>query len=157
MNMNIKGNFTSIPNSIVRDKELPNYLFRTLVALKSYGYGENLAFPSQRRVANDLGVSRETINRHVKKLKDIGYLKTRRRGYSKSNEYIICDRNITYDRKGCEVNNTSSVMDASHQVLQTDHSNKKHNNTNNNDGFEILKGKMVELRLKKDTSKKSVT
>lgn len=139
-----------IPNSLIRDENLPSPLFRTLVAIMSYGYGNNKAFPSQESVAKAIGKTRETVNRQVQELTKLGYLKKKRRGYSLSNEYdFYCDENITNEEMASDRKSTPSVTKTSPHSLQNDHTNNTNNKTKNNKGLESLREKMVELGLKK--------
>ncbi len=150
--MRLKKHFTQIPNMIIKNTNISDSLFRTYVAIRSYAYGQNAAFPSQETLAKDLGKARETINRHVGELAELGYITKSRRGYSMTNRYDFCDKNITNDS---DKSGTSIVTNISHQKLQNHHTNNTNNNTNNNTGnIEILRKKMMDLRLKKNNGKK---
>jgi len=112
----MKKGFTQIPNSIIKDKRVSNGEFRTLVILYSFKFGKKgKVFPSQKTVADIEGKSRVAVNRRIKRLKDLGYLGAKRRGYSTSNAYDfytpIVKKTIHHKlKKGCtnntKVNNT---------------------------------------------------
>ena len=123
--------------------KISDSLFRTYVVIKSFGYGKNKSFPSQERVAKELGKRRETINRHVMELEKLRFIKKKKRGYSMSNEYEFCEENITNDKKltnESDLNTTSIVTKSSPQLSQNNHTNNTSNKTNNN--IEIIKGEI---------------
>jgi len=147
----MKKDFTQIPNGIIRDVSLSNCLFRTYVALRAYAYGENKSFPAQQTVADSLGKRRETINRHVSELERKGYIKKRRRGYSLSNEYDFCDEIVSIENKGNDKNITPEVRFSLHPLLEITHTNNTNKKTKKN--IEILEKKLYELGLKKKSRK----
>lgn len=84
-----KKNFTQIPNNWIADINLTDAEFRTLIALRSYDYGFEEIFPAQSTIALMRSKSVRTIQGHIQKLKENGYLLCKRRGFSKTNDYII--------------------------------------------------------------------
>lgn len=145
----MKKNFTQIPNMVIKSKKLPDNLFRTYAALRSYAFGKNKAFPSQQTLANDLGKTRETINRHIVELTALGFISKRKRGYSLSNEYDFCDELITNEVESSDKNITPRVLAPPLQKLRKYHTNNTNNKTTKNIGdIEVLRKKMKDLRLK---------
>lgn len=144
----MKKNFTQIPNMLIKNPQLSDSLFRTYTALRSYAYGKNKAFPSQQRLADDIGKTRETVNRHISELTKSGLVKKNKRGYSMSNEYDFCDDNVTDEAIDNDNTIKSKVTTSSLQKLQKSHTNNTNNKTTNNKGFEKLEETMHRLRLK---------
>ncbi len=146
--METKTGFTMIPNRVIKNPKITNNIFRTYVAIRSYAYGKNKAFPSQETIAKDLGTNRETINKHVAKLAKLGEIKKRKRGYSQSNVYDFCDDIDTNGISNSDVSVTSIVNNSSTQLLENEHTNNTSNKTTNK-GIEILRKKMWELGYNK--------
>lgn len=145
--MEIKKDFTQIPNTIIRDRRLSDSLFRTYIDLMAYSFGKNKAFPSQKRVASDLGKSRETINRQIAELTKLGYVTKKRRGYSSSNTYDFCDEVITNGYSNGDSNITSDVFSESHQLSQDSHSNNTKKKTKKNSGIELLRNTLINRKI----------
>ena len=82
---NYLNGFTSIRNEVV--VELKAHLFRTYSYLLSKDYNNKGIFHSQETMAKELGVSIRTIQRHLKELKELGYITFRRRGFNQTNIY----------------------------------------------------------------------
>ena len=146
MKMYKKKGFTQIPNTIIYDKSINDGEFRAFAAFLSFKYGAfGKVFPSQQTIGTKIGRTRETINRYIRQLKKLGYIRTRKRGYSTSNEYYFnSDKNLTNEKKI-----TSLVIKVPYQKLENYHSNNtRDNNTKDNKGIEILRKKMNKLGLK---------
>lgn len=84
MNNYEKGYF-NLKNNVIL--ELPSHLLRTYSYMVSKDYLGNGIWHSQQTIAGDLGVSVRTIQRHIKTLKELGYISVKRRGFNKSNIY----------------------------------------------------------------------
>jgi len=86
----MKG-FWAIPKSIAKRKDLS---FRAkLVAgiLWTRKNSDFEAFPSRKYIAEALGVSKDTVDRAIKELKEKAGLKVERKGLRKNNRYYIPD------------------------------------------------------------------
>lgn len=82
--------FSITPALAAKDKDLPDSVFRTLAVIGIYGDQQGWCWPRQSVIANLRGVSRKTVNQHIKILVDMGYLNVRPRydeetGAQKSN------------------------------------------------------------------------
>ncbi len=70
--------FVQVPLEIVSDprfRDCPAAV-RTLVHLASYANnGTKVAFPSRKRLSNELGIAERSVSRHLALLKDWGYIK----------------------------------------------------------------------------------
>lgn len=86
--------FSIVPAAAVADTKLTDSLFRTLAALGLYGDQHGWCWPSQGTLAEIRGVTRVTINNHIKQLVKFGYLNIHARydddtGAQKSNAMQI--------------------------------------------------------------------
>lgn len=91
MNMKKRKNFAQVANAIIRNKDLSDGAFRVFCELLSHRYNNGRVFPSHNTMAKDIGVDVRTIRNHIKQLKILGLVSWKKRGFSKSNEYIIND------------------------------------------------------------------
>lgn len=66
--------FSIVPAHAVSDPNLTDSEYRTLSAVATYADKNGWCWPSQSKLAEIRGVSRKTINQHVKNLKELGYL-----------------------------------------------------------------------------------
>lgn len=154
-------NFTRVPNAIIFDTSLSDPLFRTLIALLSYQYGDDgKSFPSQIGVAKRLGKTRQTINQHIAQLKELGFIKAKRRGYSASCEYSFsfCQKNPTNEPSQCQDNLTSNVNNPLLHVSPASDSNKTNKKTNQEIGekYDCKQGIKNMDRVRKNLTKKGI-
>lgn len=77
---------------------VPRYLFDLKISaeakfvyatLLSYAWNKDYSFPGQDTIAKDLSLSRDTIIRRIKELKDHKLLRVTRRGQGKPNIYHL--------------------------------------------------------------------
>ena len=66
--------FSITPASAVSDESLTDSIYRTLAAIGLYGDKNGWCWPRQTTLAKIRGVSRKTINIHIKELTGLGYL-----------------------------------------------------------------------------------
>lgn len=66
--------FSITPATAATDLDMPDSVFRTLAVIGIYGDRNGWCWPSQSLLAKQRGVSRQTINNHVKTLIQFGYL-----------------------------------------------------------------------------------
>jgi DNA-binding transcriptional MocR family regulator len=57
--------------------------------LMRYAGQDGKAFPRQATLASDIGVTTSTVQKHLKKLKDLGLIRVRQRGLNGPNEYFF--------------------------------------------------------------------
>ena len=81
--------FTQVPNSILRSQKLGMGAKMAYAALLSYAWNEDYCFPGQQRLADDLGVSRQTANEYLQELKRKGYVNIVRKGQGRPNVYEL--------------------------------------------------------------------
>jgi DNA-binding transcriptional ArsR family regulator len=84
-----QNGWTAIPNAVLRGnlERGPRLL---LCVLMSYAYGDKeTCFPGQERLADDLNTTPRTIRRWLDKLKQHGLVEYKRKGFSKSNLYVL--------------------------------------------------------------------
>ena len=84
MKMNNNGYYSIKNNAVI---ELKSHLFRTYSYIMSKDYNQEGVFFGQARMAKDLKVCVRTIQRHIKELKELGYLSVKRRGFNSTNLY----------------------------------------------------------------------
>ena len=90
-NKALRQGFTQIPNYVLRDKRLSFGARLTYSLLLSYAWQEGSCFPGQERIAQELGVSRQSVSRFLQELREAPYIDWERRGLGKTNVYYILD------------------------------------------------------------------
>ncbi len=81
--------FTQVPNAILKSKEISAGAKLTYAMLLSYAMNKDECFPGQERLAEDMGISRQTVNGYIKELQRKGFINIIRQGQGKSNLYEI--------------------------------------------------------------------
>ena len=84
-----EGGFTQVPNAILKAKEISQGAKLVYVMLLSYAWHNNSCFPGQDRLADDIGVSRRSVNSHIKELEAKRFVKVTRKGLGKPNLYEL--------------------------------------------------------------------
>lgn len=74
--------------------ELKPHLLRTFSYIISKDYEDKGVFYSQSKMSQELKISVRTLQRHIKVLKELNYLKVKRRGFNMSNLYTVVKRVI---------------------------------------------------------------
>lgn len=82
---NYENGFFNLKNKAI--VELKPHLFRMYAYLISKDFTGNGIFHSQETMAKELGVCVRTVQRHLKALKELGYITFRRRGFNQTNIY----------------------------------------------------------------------
>ena len=83
------GGFTQIPNCIINNQELSLGAKVVYAKLLSYAWHNQMVYPGQETMANELGAGRRSIVRFVAELERVGYLEVERRGQGLTNRYIL--------------------------------------------------------------------
>lgn len=83
------GGFTQVPNFILKQSDLSSNAKVAYGLLLSYAWHNNLVFPGQERMANDMGLSQQSASRAIIELEKKGCLEIQRRGQGKTNIYIL--------------------------------------------------------------------
>lgn len=87
-----------VPIRAITDKTLTDACFRTLAVLCSYCNRAGITWVSQKRLADDMGVFRQAITRHLAKLRAAGYVEITRKGFrgERSNTLrVVFDATLT--------------------------------------------------------------
>ena len=85
----LRGGFTQVPNFILRDSTLSIGAKVTYAMFLSYAWHNELCFPGQERLAEDMGMSVSRVNEFIKTLESAGLIEVNRRGQGKTNLYRI--------------------------------------------------------------------
>lgn len=88
--------FTQVPNFILRDPKVSIGAKSVYSLLLSYAWHNDLCFPGQERLAQDIGMGIASVNRFIKELEECGLIEIMRRGQGKTNFYTI---NFVVQRK----------------------------------------------------------
>ena len=95
-NMNLDGfdrittaGFTMVPNAIQNDPDLQLGEKAVYAQFLQYAWHHDYCFPSQDRIAKNLGVSRTLVTKFVAGLAKKGLLTIERRGLGKTNFYTL--------------------------------------------------------------------
>ncbi len=82
--------FTSISDKILFDKRVSLSALKVYLLICQHAYGKKvISFPSQDTLAFYCAFKRETVNRLIKELVKLGYIKSARVGNQLNNEYLI--------------------------------------------------------------------
>jgi len=84
-----EGGFTQVPNAILRATEISQGAKLVYAMLLSYAWHQNSCFPGQDRLAEDLSISRRSVNTHIKELEAKDFIKVTRKGLGKPNIYEL--------------------------------------------------------------------
>lgn len=94
-NININNGFAQVKTKLITDHNLTDCAFRTLSFLMSFKFGQKgRVFPSIETLAIGRGKTTTSIINHLNELREKGYLTSKRRGYSESNEYFFINKDI---------------------------------------------------------------
>jgi biotin operon repressor len=83
------GGFTQVPNVIQNDPDLELGEKAVYAQFLQYAWHHDYCFPSQDRIAKNLGVSRTLVTKFVAGLAKKGLLTIERRGLGKTNYYTL--------------------------------------------------------------------
>lgn len=95
-----KRSLAVIPFRAITDKTLTDGSFRILGLLCSYCNRAGITWVSQKRLAEDMKVSRQAITKHLAKLRDAGYVEITKKGFrgERSNTLrVIFDASMTQE------------------------------------------------------------
>ena len=81
--------FTQVPNAILKSDKISPGVKLLYSLLLSYAWHNDYCFPVQDRLADDIGISRISVNRHVQELAEKGFIKITRKGQGRANLYEL--------------------------------------------------------------------
>ena len=81
--------FTQVPNHILDSKEISPGAKLTYAMLLKYAWQNDYCFPGQDRLAQDMGVTRQSANTYLKELRLKSFINIVRRGLGKPNLYEL--------------------------------------------------------------------
>ncbi len=70
--------FVQVPSNLLRVNITPVLAFKLYVLLLDYAWDKSFCFPSQTRLAYDLGITERSVRRLLYRLQDLGYLSIER-------------------------------------------------------------------------------
>ena len=88
----VADGFTQVPNFILKNPDLTVGEKITFAMFLSYAWHNDEVFPGQERLANDIGVTRQSVSTFIKGLEKKGFLTIKRRGQGKTNIYTLRHR-----------------------------------------------------------------
>ncbi len=86
--LSVRG-FTQVPNAVLKSNAISPGAKLAYTMLLSYAWHNDFCFPGQDRLADDIGVSRQSANTYIKELQGKGYIKVTRRGQGRPNLYEV--------------------------------------------------------------------
>jgi DNA-binding transcriptional MocR family regulator len=103
--------YFSIENKAIT--ELRASVFKTYCYLTSKDFKREGIWHSQQTIAKDLNVCVRTIQRHIKALKELGYISVKRRGFNQTNIYKMLRHTVEKlkEKKKEITNNFKSKFD----------------------------------------------
>lgn len=84
-----QSGFTMVPNAILKSDKLSPGAKLCYAMLLSYAWHNDYCFPGQDRLANDIGISRQSVNTQIKEIERKGFIKIKRQGQGRPNIYEI--------------------------------------------------------------------
>ncbi len=84
-----QSGFTQVPNAILKGEGISAGAKLVYALLLSYAWHNDFCFPGQERLATDIGISRQSVNTHVKELERKGFIVIKRRGQGRANLYEL--------------------------------------------------------------------
>ena len=73
--------YAVVPIRALEDRRLSDGAVRTLAKVCSWANKAGITWVTQQRIAEESGIRRQAVNKHVKQLKDHGYIEVIRRGF----------------------------------------------------------------------------
>lgn len=130
----IINKFTTIPNSVIRAKDISDGDYRLLIYLYSLPNGWKI---NQGYLGTELNCSRININKKIKRIKEAGYLEIIKSSSDKSTDYIYVLKEKDVSPRDVSVSDVSSrdvsVSDThiNTNKINTDITNNELNNSSN--------------------------
>lgn len=96
--------FVQVPSNLLRVNITPVLAFKLYVLLLDYAWDKSFCFPSQARLAYDLGITERSVRRLLYRLQDLGYISIERT--DTHNIYHLADISFRCRCKECEKRRT---------------------------------------------------
>lgn len=87
----LRRGFTLMPNSVLRARGISRDAKMLYSILLSYAWQKDSCFPGYDLLQEDLQCGRAQVSRYLKELRTAGLIETMRRGFGKTNLYLIKD------------------------------------------------------------------
>jgi hypothetical protein len=84
-----EGGFTSLPNRILKNRDLTLGARMTYGMLLSYAWQKDFCHPAQERLAGDLGVSDRSVRTFLKELRESRLITWKQQGLNRPNIYYL--------------------------------------------------------------------
>jgi DNA-binding MarR family transcriptional regulator len=81
--------FTQVPNAVLKSDAISSGAKLVYSLLLSYAWHNDFCFPGQDTLAKDIGISRQSVNTHIKELEKKEYIKIKRLGQGRANLYEL--------------------------------------------------------------------
>lgn len=81
--------FTQVPNFILRHASLSMGAKLTYTMILSYAWHNDFCFPGHQKLAEAIGVHRETVGLLIRELEGEGFVTVKRRGLGRTNLYTV--------------------------------------------------------------------
>jgi hypothetical protein len=81
--------FTQVPNFLFKNTGLSMGAIVVYSKFLSYAWHNNYVFPGQQTLADDLDVSRKSVNTWIAELESAGLIEVTQRGLGKTNLYLL--------------------------------------------------------------------
>jgi len=86
--LTVKG-YTQVPNHVLVSDRLSPGAKLTYAMLLKYAWQNDCCFPGQKRLAGDMGVTRQSTNAYIQELQREQFINIQRRGQGKPNLYKL--------------------------------------------------------------------
>ena len=118
----LKGNFTTIPNEYITDKNLDCFEYRILCYLCKLSDEENSAYPSYETIARKTNISLSKTKKSIERLITLKYISKKQRkktnGSPASNLYMVFEKNGSDDISDLEKPTDSVSQDQDDSVSE---------------------------------------
>lgn len=94
----LKQGFSQIPRIVLKAQGLSLQAKTIYALLLDYAWQKGSCFPGQIRLARDLGIHRNTVQKYLTELKDFGLVEWKRRGINKTNIYYLLPLDFLHTR-----------------------------------------------------------
>lgn len=126
MSKKLRHQFWAVPKYIAADTELSPTAKLVYGVLNTRENGENLSWPSQRSIADSLGMKERRVRMCVAELVKLGFVQAEKRGLGKTNTYsIVHSRGDRQETTGLERQDSTPTerQDTAYTLLKNNEKN----------------------------------